>query len=925
MIYAQCVKHISTNPENPLNNELQLFWENNDLPYSVNPYLNNTNLFQYNAGVGFYNINLNSNVNWQMSNYQNNPSNLNMINPYSNDMGDNYMYLRRPINGNFVDRDFHWEDGWEMLWLGTGYFPNGDDYTEIDNIDGHPYQGMGVYQMASDKIPFFVLYNRYRGIIRIFANVFLDINDFDHMKVTLEFEGDPNSGNQTIVSGLLRHANSADLAMDHSTEVFSISSAKMHAPNDKAWFSADFQIGYDPCTCFNPSSLKFKIETFEEMDVRGKTVAFNTEVELEKFLSSDYMEKAFLNLENYDGTNTTGGSMIFQNYEGMFNSYKKKLDAYNAQGDKKSTLNDLLKIGLSVVSGYVTNGIASSIDYPLMLLFADSIKRSDDLEKKYETNIKGIIGKFIDYGSQQLGKGSPQPSLNRPTMPVANVTESYYQGTISSGVLRDIPALKTPGTYPNAHNGNFTELKGYPAYNEVLGLFSMLNTPSIKIYEKRNVESKDSFLVRNYYLSDEFGVTDSTYWADTLVRKGSFNYDLYLKLDKKLKYYLNPALDFDMEKTRFFGALKITLKGNIDNTLDIKLIDSSYFHTAHWFTKPSNINGIGGYVEDNEIVFETPYIDFEDLGEEFYGITLNDSVVKKWVRKSNFPTGFHSYKNSSDNIQFIQVELKVMADMYFNQVGWFGKQVNTTQNFTYVLYGNSNGKNVDNVSAYGSKINDKNEIYNYHPNTLKLEGHITPNSPYISDSDGSNLYIYASNIQVANNLTVENGYYVHAVAINNINFQPGASISPNIRFSINKILNFGGNPASDEEYVTSFCNDLENGYKGNNLNRKSTDLYASIKAKEAERVKKLNLFNKLRIYPNPATDVLYCEMKNYQNGNYNISVKNIIGHELYSRTVKVENNHLEMMDIKELAPGTYLITVSNRETGYIETEKVIVL
>ncbi len=109
-----CVRNISTNPANPYNDE----WTN---------YFPSDPGNMVNTGFSWYpldNIYLNpdyfNNISWIT------PNGYQMQWPFSS--GHNgHTHL---TGGGVADRDFRWEDGWELLYLNTGFLANGDAWDD---------------------------------------------------------------------------------------------------------------------------------------------------------------------------------------------------------------------------------------------------------------------------------------------------------------------------------------------------------------------------------------------------------------------------------------------------------------------------------------------------------------------------------------------------------------------------------------------------------------------------------------------------------------------------------------------------------------------------------------------------------------------------------------------------------------------------
>jgi hypothetical protein len=161
--HGQCDKEISTNPFNPINDEflpLMNDWFESDDPstpvYTVNSFVNGA--INWYPGNG---IQLDLNEGWVHD--FGNANNYSMTNPFANNHNQTHLWL--PSN-NENDRDFRWEDGWELLWMNIGKSPNGDPYSapSLGTYFAHGNQNAtnGNYAVTPDainpsNIPYFVL------------------------------------------------------------------------------------------------------------------------------------------------------------------------------------------------------------------------------------------------------------------------------------------------------------------------------------------------------------------------------------------------------------------------------------------------------------------------------------------------------------------------------------------------------------------------------------------------------------------------------------------------------------------------------------------------------------------------------------------------------------------------------------------------
>jgi hypothetical protein len=173
-----CNKDISTNPDQPFNNHP--FPSNR-----YNPWINSDFDIGELDGSSVPPMPLNNQIAWQISDFVFGNT-FEMINPYqpAGTPNDRYNYLH-PTGLDFEDRDYQWEDGWEILYIGLGFYPNGEPiqnaaplraYSSDTNVPSNP------------RVPYIILYNRYRGTMRVFMNLFTTFGGYSDIRIRLQFE-----------------------------------------------------------------------------------------------------------------------------------------------------------------------------------------------------------------------------------------------------------------------------------------------------------------------------------------------------------------------------------------------------------------------------------------------------------------------------------------------------------------------------------------------------------------------------------------------------------------------------------------------------------------------------------------------------------------------------------------------------------------
>lgn len=194
-----CQNGISTNPLNPINNQL---------PIKRNTFFN-----------------------WQDSIYQVQPINSTCV---RGSFIESPFYKIDNLEDLRVSKDMKWEDGWELLRRGFGL-------TDLNTP-------------TTDPVPhvYLILYNKYTGILRVLLKVCRGA-DYNAAKITLEF----NSLTQ-MKTDLLEFSRNNISALDKKFSAIISAAGSKYINDDTKWFYADFPMMFDPCTCAYKSKLQIK-------------------------------------------------------------------------------------------------------------------------------------------------------------------------------------------------------------------------------------------------------------------------------------------------------------------------------------------------------------------------------------------------------------------------------------------------------------------------------------------------------------------------------------------------------------------------------------------------------------------------------------------------------------------------------------------
>jgi hypothetical protein len=473
-IFAQCDNSVSTNHMAPYNNYLPSNPNGNDYLNSFNWVPRNEylelelyNTFGLNPGLMLTGGKVN--------------------NIYSDQVNSYYDYLhteQEPLHTN----------GWELVSVNLGYYPSGAEIADNPSSD----------------FPYLILYNRFKGVVRVFGILGPGYGAFgtsiNAVRVNLGFV---NSN----VNGLLRLNADKDVALDQITETTHITSLCEHPNQAGKWFSTDFQIAYDPCVCQYPSKLVVRCEFIESQTIslHGRSIGVD-----ESLISGNsILNNNFLHGFDYSGNSADGGGVLmYKQLEFLLDDYISRLEAYrnelaaanqhNAEVERNLAF---YKMGKKVVNDAVNAAITAFTGTPF---FADLEQQFNSVNLVLLLKEKGVVsndtirlGPMIDalvkLGGKEIDKLIMSKMVHmavpiKPLRPSATFTEMHFEGEIiKTTAINMVNNLFTPGSYGSSGTGSpilnspFT----YPVYNAPLGHFALLKTPVIQVYREEMNLNRD--------------------------------------------------------------------------------------------------------------------------------------------------------------------------------------------------------------------------------------------------------------------------------------------------------------------------------------------------------------------------------------------------------------------------------------------------
>lgn len=910
--YAQCDDcyegiDIRTNPANPENCEIE-----EEFSGSTNQFKNTFDWAKRSTGTNgtfsFNTIKLNPNAGWQIPDFTNPSNPIYMQSPYYHgflDLGGG-----TPLG----DYDFAWEDGWELMFMNTGYFPNGDPYDDPDALGSTPIDPSPL-QLHNTRVPYIMLYNRYTGKLRSFFNVFTDLGAANDVAFDLGYLA-YKSNNPTNVSGIFRHVNAYDVPLDRPTTAKAFSTHFSNPNNMTQWFMTDVQLGYDPCVCDYFSQFNFNLSAIDKYDVDllGRSIAVEQPLQ-DANGNPSYTD--FLNVNNGVGQNVNpdgSGLLIYKtledmldNYENEIQAYKDELEDYNSLGNvAMRNLMSLAKTGLNtslkgLVPSYILKDLsknavrvvtktfdkknyesaeqwykdvnsppsaptwltASSASKPegqeaYEQMVADAKKYSNELSK----TLKGGIGTLSDAVFSSFYTALAKPV--KPSMPTATFTEMKIKGTISKSSPIEVGALYTPGSYK--FGGSF-DRSAYPVYNQPVGLFALLETPELSAFE----EVKDTSI---------FLAPPGQFMDDWVIRMES-NAKLYLKLKSPLKYRFNHAVDFDFNKTQVYAQVQVTYNPQKQegNTIakqngNLKVLQEM----------------------ENVLTVSSDWYPVEMLGENLLGIELQ-----------NFQEGVHSFVDVA-TLSLEKITFKLMVDMYFESPGFDGYEKNTTQVFTYLMY--DKDENIDFIAEKGEWLTDPASISKYALGTLVLENEeIEPTDDFVSEVIGTDIYINAEQIELKGNISVANGYKAKLQSYWGFEMNPTTQLTPAIELAIKRdFYNFPATTEVTNTELAAYCKGNTKKYQAN----------AVLNKKEPEVVEdRIQVGNptEFTLRPNPTLNWVEAIWQAEENIT-EVRVFNMMGQTVWSKPLDPNQSSVQI-DLSNEAKGVYVVMIlqGNKRKG----------
>src|SRR5690554_5651245 len=589
------------------------------------------------------------------------------------------------------------------------------------------------------NVPYFVLYNRYRGVLRIFANVWTNNLLPNAQEILIGLGFDEFAVLDAGLSGILRHSLNYDTPLDQPTSGDAHFSPRMQATNTSSFLVADFQMAFDPCICLketDPSGsdlgkLQFEFQTFQTMDIDmvSRGISIDDAITAASF-TDDFYNLSEINSEEYKP-----GHRIYTKMDGLYDDYLEKLEKYKDVMAAQNDDYDFLKAFLSKVAPSLTNDFVASwsIDDvvvklkedPDMAALSDSEvesileeqrkkhelsfnKKGDFVTKSLQSLTKGLLAIGFDYLNLELFPKKSTPV--KPTTPVANFTETLFKGTITNTNVATSSQLYQPGgvifvekNSPVGWGHGIVDLdhRNMPAYNTVLGQAALMRTPVSDFY----FETKYPNVERNGTGDDEIMDDGEFQWISYgVVQAMSTPLEVKFKFSEELEFALNNSLDFDLDKTKSYISLEVEFKNDMKSNdiwpwwdvISHEIIDRT-------LNIGNNLN-ITNYIQkDDGRILQTNsrWVSLSELNQYVFSIDLVEEIE---IHGSTYNLDYVPFDPQEAKYEISKIKVKVLHDFYFDQIGYLGEQINTTQVHTYLMF--DKAQNINFMSTLPSEWSD---------------------------------------------------------------------------------------------------------------------------------------------------------------------------------------------------------------------------
>ncbi len=750
--------------------------------------------------------------------------------------------------------DFHPEDGWELLKSDVGYLA--DNTTK---------------RQTAKTLIYLCFYNRYRGVMRFFGMMPGATNGWEIIRFKIEIPKTklkPDKQTFGATSATLQATNLLSIQgiatqpLDQQTEelVLEVVTEFPGASPSSHFFWFEIPVAYDPCVCKNDVAIGLTAQ-----------IEQNWDLSIEGIVDAKLVQKTTTDI---NAQNQQYQKLVFNRVVGAAAATAVAIATKGTviQSSKFTDLIDVIKdrpgstenkAKLQAIKDLLNT--ASSYVYDADAKKWTNLTTGKELTKDDWVKVIGNTGKFLtgyyDFvdparggnttTTSVLGKITATGSANQALPTYAPI----FWGLPGSKMSKNLGEELTPVDVNSDNIADYYEPE-YPLYNKPLGTLALIKTPEVS-NQKETIELCD----RN---NQEVNVENPLIGIKT----PHFRHTLKIKSD--LKYFFNPSLNINENKTKISAAFVIDKE--FFNNEDIEL---------HYFTHGNTLcnDNLEQVLNSIKTINLEKNILEEEYTSPFIPLDLLRELAVRFV--------LHRENANLENKVFI----RFLIEFESTDKAKSGKPVRNTQVFTFP---------VELIEHTGNTI----EVIN-----LQKDGE---DKNYISDiifTSGDDL-IYSGKVTISSKLSTATGVKKKIYAIGGFEMLPGAEISPDIELIVGYPFQglYPQNQMTQSE-VMSFCSNQNSTikYRANQFASAppphATMPPRSTKSKTSKSV--------LRIHPNPSSEIAMLDIFSVTDGTLNIAVLDMQGREVYRTSCMVEQGYgFKDLNVSKWTEGLYLVVIS---------------
>jgi hypothetical protein len=482
-----------------------------------------------------------------------------------------------------LNPDYLPEDGWELLYVDLGLDRDGN---------WNPQSSAGDLYL--------ILYNKYRGIIRVFVAI-VAAGQNSMVEMQLKMYGGNNTALFASIDKVqqpLRYFDPTNIASN--TQLFS-----NNATNSPNWFYADFPVNYDPCTCEDyentvPSMFEFKVELQSVGSIELIGESSGTLKMIEKTAGGSTQSS----WDKFYGTTKKVQGSIAAGRKGFKDFDAFKADLKNTADNSGSSNKADMKAAIDNLTGFLTDEIPALGVVP------------------YVSEALALIDFFTGGGK----KSGPQEVIFPP---MSIQLEHRFTGSLRLASNYIDRSIYTPGSSFTPQNTNALGQPlpngdpRYPIYNEILGVYTLLDKPKVDMYTGLTYLEQEE----DYQQGDppQFRVVESR------SRK-------WFKIDQQsIKIAVNPASQLTLEETYCQLNVTDTIRDLITTTSGGIIVNDSLW-TSNLLPLPCIDNN--AVIIDEKKLSEPSDLDINGLSLSLV-LVFRNANGDKFLHKSTWAVEFN--------------------------------------------------------------------------------------------------------------------------------------------------------------------------------------------------------------------------------------------------------------------------------------------